>query len=83
MDMSDAERVVMQQHIAYWKGVMDQGKVIVFGPVFDPEGAYGMGVVEMDSEEDVNGFMAADPSVLNSLNTFEIFAMRAVTPTPQ
>ena len=83
MDMSDAERGVMQQHIAYWKGFMDQGKVIVFGPVFDPGGAYGMGVLQMDSEGEVNSFMAADPSVLSSLNSFEIFAMRAVTPTPQ
>ena len=45
-DMSAEERAIMQQHVAYWKGLMDAGNVLVFGPVIDPKGVYGLGIVE-------------------------------------
>ena len=38
MDMNDEERALMQQHAAYWWKKMDEGKVIAFGPVADPQG---------------------------------------------
>jgi uncharacterized protein YciI len=58
---------------------MRQGKVHVFGPVFDPNGAYGMGVVEMESEAEVNEFIAGDPA--SKINRYEVYAMRAVLPS--
>jgi hypothetical protein len=48
-DMSEAERKMMQEHVVYWKGRQDKGEVLVFGPVMDPKGSYGMGVVEFGS----------------------------------
>jgi uncharacterized protein len=69
----------MQQHVAYWMELMKQGKVHVFGPVFDPNGAYGMGVVEMGSEDEVNRFVAGDPA--SKINRYEVYPMRAVLPT--
>jgi hypothetical protein len=35
-DMTDSEAKLMQQYVVYWKGLMDRGLVIVFGPVADP-----------------------------------------------
>ena len=32
-DMTAEEREIMQQHVIYWKGLMDKGFVLVFGPV--------------------------------------------------
>lgn len=78
-DMSTEERAVMQQHVAYWMEWMKQGKVHVFGPVFDPNGAYGMGVVEMENEDEVNRFVAGDPAA--KINHYEVYAMRAVLPS--
>lgn len=77
-DMTDAERVIMQQHVVYWMQLMEKGKVIVFGPVFDPAGAYGFGVVEAESEEEVRSFIANDPAT--QLNRYEFYPMRAVLP---
>ena len=37
--MSDEERNIMLQHIAYWTKVFDEGKSIIFGPVLDPKGS--------------------------------------------
>jgi uncharacterized protein YciI len=77
-DMSDEERTVMQQHGAYWAGLMKQGKVHVFGPVFDPKGAFGMGVVMADSEEEVRDLTEKDPA--SKINHYEYYPMRAIVP---
>lgn len=51
MDMSDDEKNIMQAHVAYWMGLLNNGIAIVFGPVMDPAGGYGAGVVSVDDEE--------------------------------
>jgi uncharacterized protein YciI len=79
MDMSDAERAIMGQHIAYWKSFMDKGDVVVFGPVMDPAGPWGMGVVAAESEAQIKEFIANDPA--SQINTYEFYPMRAVLPS--
>ncbi len=78
-DMSDEEKLVMLQHVTYWKALMGESKVVVFGPVFDPAGAYGIGVVEAESEAAVQDFIAHDPA--SQLNRYEYFPMRAILPS--
>ena len=53
-DMTEAEAKLMQQHAAYWKDLMDRGLVVIFGPVADPKGVYGVAILELE-EEDANG----------------------------
>lgn len=78
-DMSDNERKIMQEHIAYWNEWMKKGVVLVYGPVFDPNGAYGMGVLQVEDESIIEEIKKNDPSVIAGLNTVEVFSMRAVT----
>jgi len=75
-DMTDAERAIMMDHIAYWKKYLDDGTMIVFGPVFDPAGTYGLGIIAVDSEEQAKQLMAGDPA--SSINTYVYHPMRAV-----
>jgi len=77
MDMTQDERNIMMQHVAYWTELMNRNIAIVFGPVMDPNGVYGIGVVEVNSEEEVNVLIENDPA--NGLNKYEKFAMQAVT----
>jgi len=35
MDMTDDERAIMQQHVAYWGDLMNKGRVVVYGPVIN------------------------------------------------
>jgi uncharacterized protein YciI len=79
LDMSDAERAIMGQHVAYWKTHLDKGDVVVFGPVMDPAGPYGMGVVAAESEAQIREFIANDPA--SQINTYEFYPMRAVLPS--
>lgn len=77
-DMTPEERAIMQQHVAYWKGWMDKGFVLVYGPVIDPKGVYGLGVVGVETEEQVNELIANDPA--SQINTYEVYPMMAVVP---
>lgn len=55
----------MQQHAMYWRGWMEKGRVVTFGLVADPAGAYGIGVVEVDDETQVRDLTANDPTILS------------------
>jgi uncharacterized protein YciI len=77
-DMTDEERAIMMQHVAYWKGLMDKGFVLAFGPVMDPKAVYGLGIVEVDDEAQVKEFIASDPA--STINSYEFFPMRAIVP---
>jgi uncharacterized protein YciI len=77
-DMTEAERAIMQEHVVYWKGLLDKGIAIVYGPVFDPKGGYGIGIVEIDDEEGVQDIMKNDPTMKSGNFTYEINNMRAV-----
>ncbi|MGZ3845041.1 MAG: YciI family protein [Flavisolibacter sp.] len=76
--MTDEERALMQEHAAYWRGYMNRGKVIVFGPVLDPSGVYGLGIVAVDEEQEVKEFIAGDPA--NKINSYEYYPILAVVP---
>jgi uncharacterized protein YciI len=77
-DMTDEERGIMQLHVDYWRDLMSKGVVIVFGPVLDPAGIYGLGIVCVDSQEQVNTLTANDPA--SKINKYEIHPMMAIVP---
>ena len=38
--MTDAEQQAMAKHMAYWQELLAAGRVVVYGPVADPEGVW-------------------------------------------
>jgi uncharacterized protein YciI len=80
MDMNDAEKNLMDEYARYWKARQDAGEVVVFGPVLDPKGPYGMGILNVPAEADAHAFAAADPAMKAKVGfACEIYPMRAVT----
>jgi uncharacterized protein len=80
MDMSADEKAMMAEHAAYWQAKLDRGEVVVFGPVFDPKGPYGAGVVAAPDEAAARAFADADPAIRSKRGfVCEIYPMRAVT----
>ena len=71
--MTDDERKTMADHLTYWEQLMADGKVLVYGPVADPEGVWGMGVMRVADRAEVLEIGERDPSVSAGLNTFEVF----------
>jgi uncharacterized protein YciI len=63
MDMTADERAAMQRHVAYWTSLMERGAAIVFGPVADPAGPWGLGVVRLRGSESAADIVDADPAI--------------------
>jgi len=76
--MTVGERAIMMEHVAYWTEIMNQGKVLAFGPVLDPSEVYGLGIISVDNEEEVKDFIANDPAA--KINKYEYFPMKAIVP---
>jgi uncharacterized protein YciI len=70
----------MQAHSQYWRSRQAQGEVLVFGPVLDPKGAYGMGIIVAPDDAGAQVFPDGDPAIKANIGfTCEINPMRAVT----
>jgi uncharacterized protein len=74
-DISESEGTIMGQHVAYWQALTERGTAIVFGPVSDPIGSWGLAVVQAETATDVCALGNADPAVVSGVARFEICPM--------
>ena len=65
-DMSADERVTMTEHVACWSQLTREGRVLAFGPVNDPSGPYGIGIVVADDPEAAEALRHGDPAARSS-----------------
>jgi len=73
--MTEVERKVMSEHIAFWTHQVERGTTVVMGPVLDPRGACGIGVVEVKDEAELRALLASDPAVKAGLQRDEFYPM--------
>lgn len=77
LDMSDEERAIMGRHAAHWQQMIDSGQMVVFGPVLDSTGSWGLGVVEAEDEDELRAFADRDPVVTTGTAELEMGKMLA------
>jgi hypothetical protein len=77
LDMTAEERQIMQDHAVYWRPHVDNGTAIVIGPVLDPKGGYGVAILGVKDEQELNQLVNSDPAT--ALGTYEIYPMAAMT----
>lgn len=77
-DMTPEEQEIMQQHSLYWTNLMGTGIVVVYGPVMDPNGTYGFGIVEVDHEEQAMNITIEDPAA--RILKYECYPMLTIVP---
>jgi len=75
VDMTDEEREIMGRHAAYWGPYIESGQMVVFGPVLDDTGSWGLGVIEVEDEDELRAFAAGDPAVTSGTAELEIGQM--------
>jgi uncharacterized protein YciI len=75
-DMTDEERRLMDEHSRYFQEHFAAGRILLYGPVMATGGAFGLAVLEVDSEQEARRLGDGDPSVSAGLNRFEIHPMR-------
>ena len=64
-DLDDEERALMGAHGAYLRRFGEQGKAVIFGPVADPAGPWGLGIFEVADETELKTILDNDPTVLS------------------
>src|SRR5262245_49686596 len=62
-DMTPTELDAMQKHVAYWTDLASRGTAIAFGPVADPKGAWGVGIIAVRDEEELRRLQDHDPAI--------------------
>jgi uncharacterized protein YciI len=79
-DITDEEMALMKVHGGYWQELADQGTAVIFGPVLDGKGGWGLAIVEAADEKTVRALGDNDPAVkANRGLRFEVYPMlRAV-----
>src|SRR5207302_9228675 len=75
MDMTESERKVMGEHVSYWTALRDKGIAIVFGPVLDPKGVWGVAVVETPDQATARALVANHPVEKTGFVRIEIYTM--------
>lgn len=81
-DQSPQEQAVMARHVAYWTELFDRGVAVVFSPVLDPAGVWGLAIVEAENEAAVKTIVDNDPVVLADLGTIEVHPMPGAVVRP-
>jgi uncharacterized protein YciI len=77
LDMTEEERAIMGRHAHHWQPLVDAGRMVVFGPVLDDTGSWGLGVIEADDEDELRAFAAGDPAVTSGIARMELGRMLA------
>jgi uncharacterized protein len=74
--MTPEELALMGQHKEYVAKAFEAGKVLAYGPVLDPGGAFGIALLEMEDLAEAESFVRNDPSIVGGMNTFTLAPMR-------
>jgi uncharacterized protein len=77
LDMTEAERDVMQRHTAYWRTLLDRGVALAYGPVLDPSGSWGVAIMEVADIAAAREIAAQDPAGKSGMR-IEVYPMAAL-----
>ena len=75
LTLSDEERAVMGRHAAHWQPYIESGRMVVFGPVLDGGGSWGLAVIEADDEAELRAHADRDPVVTTGTGRIELGRM--------
>ena len=74
-DQNEAEQATMAEHADYWRRYAAEGTALVFGPVDDPSGSWGVGIFECADAEQARRLADADPAITSGMCTYEVLPM--------
>ena len=81
-DMNESEQAIMGRHVAYWQALVERGTAMIFGPVSDPAGTWGLALVAAEAPEQVTALGEADPAVVSGVARFEVCPMHGAIVAP-
>ena len=79
-DLTEEERKLMDAHVTYWGDLVESEHALVFGPVFDPNGLYGLAILKAADEQEARAISSRDPATEAGHGfRYEIHLMQAAT----
>ncbi len=72
-NMTLNEERIMEEHFEYLKRLTAEKKVLMAGPAF---GAFGLIVLQTESEQEANEIMNNEPSVVRGVHTYQLYPLR-------
>jgi uncharacterized protein len=78
--MSEAEAEAMERHSAYWRDLLNREVAVAYGPVLDPDGTWGLGLLDVDDEHAARQVAEGDPAVESGTCTFALLPIDLVRP---
>jgi uncharacterized protein YciI len=73
---TEEEREIVSDHYGYLVGLRGEGKLVVAGPSIVSGDTFGIGVLDVDDEDEARAIVAADPAVIRGAMTAEIRPFR-------
>jgi uncharacterized protein YndB with AHSA1/START domain len=74
--MTDEEKALMKRHSDYLREKLGEGSVVLFGPVADPAGPWGLGIMRANDGDEVKALTDGDPTIRSGLGfRYEILPM--------
>jgi uncharacterized protein len=80
-DMSPDEADAMQRHAGYWRDLLDRRVAVAYGPVLDPDGVWGLGLLDLDDEAEARAVADGDPAVQSGVCTYAVLPIDLETPS--
>jgi len=65
--MSVDEARFMKEHGHYLQSLLEAGKVVAHGPVYDPAGGFGLSLFVLADDEDLGALLQADPIIIAAI----------------
>jgi uncharacterized protein YndB with AHSA1/START domain len=63
MTLTSEERALMDAHATYWRQLLADGKAVLFGPVADPAGVWGLAILKAADDAAAKMLTDDDPTV--------------------
>ena len=73
---TESEREIVSDHYGYLVGLRGEGKLVVAGPSIVSGDTFGIGVLDVDDEDEARAIVVADPAVTRGAMTAEIRPFR-------
>jgi uncharacterized protein YciI len=78
-DMTEEELNAMHEHAAYWRRHLEAREVLLFGPVADPKGTWGLAILNVENERRAKDLANSDPLITGGVGfQVEMYPMRVV-----
>ena len=80
VDMTPDEAEVMEHHGDYWMELLTRQVALAYGPVLDPDGVWGLAILDLEDEADARPLGDGDPAVTSGVCTYSLLPLRLTRP---